>query len=144
MSRAIRRVLPAVLAASCVAALAGSQATRPAEQPDQPIFRAKVDLVRVDVSVTGRGDEPVTDLQASDFIVTEDDVLQTVETVQFVRIDGQRHEDTGESLEIRGPSQARVEAAREDVRLFAVLLDDYHIDRHPTITIPLRRALESF
>lgn len=144
MPSAIRRLLPAVLAASCVAALAGSQAAQPAEQPEQPIFRAKVDLVRVDVSVTGRGDDPVTDLQASDFIVTEDDVPQTVETVQFVRIDGQRHEDTGESLEIRGPSQARVEAAREDVRLFAVLLDDYHIDRHPTITIPLRRALESF
>jgi len=144
MSRTIRRPLPAVLAALCVAAVSASQSSRPQEQPEQPIFRAKVDLVRVDVSVTGRNDEPVTGLQAADFIVTEDDVPQTVETVQFVRIDGQRHEDTGESLEIRGPSQARVEAAREDVRLFAVLLDDYHVDRHPTITIPLRRALESF
>jgi VWFA-related protein len=103
-----------------------------------------VDLVLVDVSVTGRDDEPVTDLQAADFIVTEDEMAQTVETAQFVRIDGQRRDNTGESLEIRGPSQAAVEATKEDVRLFAVLLDDYHIDRHPTITIPLRRALESF
>jgi len=143
MSHAIRRLLPAVLAASFVASVPASQSAQPPQEPEQPIFRAKVDLVRVDVSVTGRDDQPVTDLQASDFIVTEDEMAQTVETAQFVRIDGQR-ENTGESLEIRGPAQAAVEAAKEDVRLFAILLDDYHIDRHPTITIPLRRALERF
>jgi VWFA-related protein len=119
-------------------------AQQPPAQPDQPIFRAGAELVRVDVSVTGRNDEPVADLQASDFLVTEDDIPQTVETVQFIRLDGQRKVDNGESLEIRGTGQALVEAAKEDVRLFAIFLDDYHIDRHPTITIPLRRALESF
>ena len=64
--------------------------------------------------------------------------------MQFVRLDGQRTVDNGESLEIRGPTQAAVEAAKDDVRLFAIFLDDYHIDKHPTITIPLRKALESF
>jgi VWFA-related protein len=116
----------------------------PPAQPGQPTFRTTVDLVRVDVSVVNRDDEPVTDLQASDFIVTEDDAPQTVETAQFVRLDGQRLVDNGESLEIRGPSQAAVEATKEDVRLFAIFLDDYHIDRHPSITIPLRKALEGF
>ena len=96
------------------------------------------------MSVVNRDDEPVTDLQASDFIVTEDELPQTVETAQFVRLDGQRRVDNGESLEIRGPSQAAVEATKEDVRLFAIFLDDYHIDRHPSITIPLRKALEGF
>ena len=67
-----------------------------------------------------------------------------METVQFVRLDGQRKVDNGESLEIRGTTQALVEAAKDDVRLFAIFLDDYHIDRHPTITIPLRKALEGF
>ncbi|HVG83509.1 MAG TPA: VWA domain-containing protein [Vicinamibacterales bacterium] len=116
----------------------------PSAQPEQPIFRAGAELVRVDVSVTGRNDDPVTDLQAADFVVTEDEIPQTVETVQFVRLDGQRKVDNGESLEIRGTTQALVEAAKDDVRLFAIFLDDYHIDRHPTITIPLRKALEGF
>lgn len=149
------RVPPRLLLAWLVASV-GVVAQQPAAPPpasdaqqadassDQPIFRAGAELVRVDVSVTGRDDEPVTDLQASDFIVTEDEIPQTVETVQFVRLDGQRKVDNGESLEIRGLSQALVEAAKDDVRLFAIFLDDYHIDRHPTITIPLRKALESF
>src|ERR671912_510134 len=58
----------------------------PPPQPGQPTFRSTVDLVRVDVSVVNRDDEPVTDLQASDFIVTEDEAPQTVETAQFVRL----------------------------------------------------------
>jgi VWFA-related protein len=121
---------------------AGQQQPPPA--PDQPIFRAGAELVRVDVSVTGRNDQPVADLQAADFTVTEDDTPQTVQTVQFVRLDGQRKEDTGESLQIRGLSQALVEAAKDDVRLFAIFLDDYHIDRVPSITLPLREALKGF
>jgi VWFA-related protein len=155
MSRVLPRLLLVLLAVSATLAAEqppaaqGSAAQQPdgqppPAQPEQPIFRAGAELVRVDVSVTGRNDQPVTDLQASDFLVTEDEVPQTVETVQFVRLDGQRKEDTGESLEIRGLSQALVEAAKDDVRLFAIFLDDYHIDRHPSITIPLREALKSF
>jgi VWFA-related protein len=141
MSPLFRRLLPACLAASIVAAAAAQQA--PAA-PEQPIFRATVDLVRVDVSVVGRNDEPVADLTAADFIVTEDDVPQEIETAQFIRLDGQRTVDNGEGLEIRTQSQAMLEAAKDDVRLFALFLDDYHVDRHPTITVPVRRALESF
>lgn len=153
MSRVLPRLLLVLLAVSAtvvaqqppappVSTPAPSQQA-PA-QPDQPIFRAGAELVRVDVSVTGRNDQPVTDLQASDFVVTEDEIPQTVETVQFIRLDGQRKVDTGEALDIRGLSQALVEAAKEDVRLFAIFLDDYHIDRHPSITIPLREALKGF
>ena len=116
----------------------------PPASPDQPTFRAGAELVRVDVSVTGRNDQPVADLQAADFTVTEDDIPQTVQTVQFIKLDGQRKENTGESLQIRGLSQALVEAAKDDVRLFAIFLDDYHIDRVPSITIPLREALKGF
>jgi VWFA-related protein len=159
MSRALPRLLLAVLVVSATLTAqqpppqqapsaqsppADPQAQQAASQPEQPIFRAGAELVRVDVGVTGRNDEPVLNLQASDFVVTEDDIPQTVETVQFIRLDGHRQVDNGESLEIRGMSQALVEAAKDDVRLFAIFLDDYHIDRHPTITIPLRRALESF
>jgi len=77
MSRASGRAvltLVAVAVALClgpIAALLGQPAPAP---PQQPTFRTGVNLVRVDVTVTGRGDEPVADLQASDFEIREDDV----------------------------------------------------------------------
>ncbi|MFA5910312.1 MAG: VWA domain-containing protein [Vicinamibacterales bacterium] len=125
---------------------AHGQEPKPAvEQPtQQPIFRAGTDLVRVDVTATVRGDEPVADLQLSDFEVTEDDVPQVVETIKFVRVDGARTSDLNEPLQIRSREHAQLEAAREDVRLFGIFLDDYHIDKRPEITLPLRDAITSF
>ena len=127
-----------------VAAQPAGQAPSQEPPPQQPIFRAGTALVRVDVTVTGRNGEPVVDLQAADFEVEEDGVPQRVETVQFVRLTGERTTDTNEPLEIRGREHARQEAAREDVRLFAIFLDDYHIDKRPEITLPLRDALSGF
>lgn len=115
-----------------------------AQQPAQPIFRAGTDLVRVDVTVTQRGDEAVTDLTMADFEITEDDVPQTVETLKFVQVDGTRTANVDEPLEIRSREHALLEAAREDVRLFAIFLDDYHIAKRPEITLPLRDALTRF
>ena len=119
----------------------------PTQQPDpsqQPIFRAKVNLVRVDVSVFGRNGDPIDDLKASDFIVKEDGLPQAVETVQFVRLTGRPPSDLKESIDIRSRDHAAVEAAREDVRLFVLFLDDYHVDKAPQIMIPLRRTLRAF
>jgi VWFA-related protein len=112
--------------------------------PQQPVFRAGAELVRVDVTATANGDEPVADLQASDFEVLEDDQPQTVETIKFIRVDGTRQSNLDEPLEIRSKEHALLEAAREDVRLFAIFLDDYHIDKRPEITIPLRDTLTKF
>ena len=117
---------------------------RQAEPPSQqPTFRAGVNLVRVDVSVTGRNDEAVGDLEASNFLVTEDDVPQKVETAQFIRLNGQP-DGSGRDLTIRDHDRGLAEAEKEDVRLFALFLDDYHIDSHPEIAARLKRALESF
>jgi len=112
--------------------------------PQQPIFRAGTDLVRVDVTATGRDDEAVDDLQLADFEVTEDDVPQVVETMKFIRVDGARTSDLNEPLPIRSREHALLEAARDDVRLFGIFLDDYHIDKRPEITLPLREAIKSF
>jgi VWFA-related protein len=122
---------------------AGAESQTPA-QPQTPIFRAGTDLVRVDVTATVNGDEPVADLQAGDFEITEDDVPQAVETIKFVRVDGTRTSNLDEPLEIRSKQHAILEAAREDVRLFAIFLDDYHIDKRPDITLPLRDTLTKF
>ena len=125
-------------------ALAQGAESPASAQPQTPIFRAGAELVRVDVTATINGDEPVADLQASDFEVTEDDVPQTVETIKFVRVDGTRTSNLDEPLAIRSKEHAILEASREDVRLFAIFLDDYHIDKRPDITLPLRDTLSKF
>jgi VWFA-related protein len=120
---------------------AGSAPQEPA--PAQPIFRAGTDLVRVDVTVTSR-DQPVADLTIDEFELTEDGVPQTVETIKFITVDGTRQSNLDEPLEIRSKEHALLEAARDDVRLFAIFLDDYHISKRPEITLPLRDALTKF
>ena len=138
----MRLVLVLLLTAGIAAQ---EQKPAPAEPPpQQPIFRAGTDLVRVDVTVTQRGDEPVSDLKIEDFDVTDDDVPQTVETLKFIQVDGTRQSNLDEPLEIRSKEHAMLEAAREDVRLFAIFLDDYHISKRPEITLPLRDALTRF
>jgi VWFA-related protein len=113
-------------------------------QPEQPVFRTRVNLVRVDVSVFGRDDEPIEGLRPEDFIVREDGIPQTVETVQFVKLTGDTPSELRESTSIRSAEHAAVEAAREDVRLFVLFLDDYHVDKAPQVMIPLRRTLRAF
>ncbi len=138
----MRLVLVLLLTA---AVAAQEQKPAPADPPpQQPIFRAGTDLVRVDVTVTQRGDEPVADLKMEDFEVSEDDVPQTVETLKFIQVDGTRQSNLDEPLEIRSKEHAMLEASREDVRLFAIFLDDYHISKRPDITLPLREALTKF
>ncbi len=127
----------------CVTVLALTAVTQ-AQDPQQPIFRTGVAIVRVDVSVTGRDDEAVADLQPSDFEIREDGVEQRVDSAQFVRIDGTRTSNTDESLEIRSTEHAELEAAREDVRIFAIFLDDYHVEKAPQITLRVRKALKEF
>lgn len=157
-----RRASAALVLVAAVAVLRGQQAppaqqtppptqqtppTAQQQQPQQqqpPVFRAAVRLVRVDATVTGKGDQPVADLTTADFQVAEDGVPQTVDQLQFIRLDGQRPAGDETSLEIRSEDQAEAEAARDDVRVFAIFLDDYHVDKAPQITIPIRRGLATF
>lgn len=109
----------------------------------QPVFRSGVRLVLVDVSVTGDGDEPLAGLEPGDFELTEDGIPQTVEQATLVRLDGAAR-DNGEALAIRSQDHAIAEAGRDDVRLFAVFMDDYHLGRFPQEMLPLRKALSEF
>lgn len=63
------RLLPLWL----VAAIAGGSA-------QQPVFRATVEVVRIDVSVMRKG-RPVTGLSSRDFVVTDSGVAQEVDSV---------------------------------------------------------------
>jgi VWFA-related protein len=138
----LRHVLPAAAALALVAggaALGAGQSgqpppgqpsqPQPPAQPDQqrPTFRAGANLVRVDVSVIDHHGDPVTDLQKDDFEVREDGVVQTVETFKFVEANGQPAPDDDLSLPIRSPEHAAAEAARDEIRVFVIFWDEYHI-----------------
>ena len=53
-------------------------------QDGQPVFRAGVDLVTIDVVATGANGAPVLNLRAEDFEILEDGSPQQIQTFQFV------------------------------------------------------------
>src|SRR5262245_64486243 len=106
------------------------------QQPQPPVFRGGANVVRVDVTVTNGRGEPVSDLTKNDFFVTEDGAPQTIDSCELVRVTGEPTDDR--TLEIHTTSQAATEAARDDVRLFLIFWDEYHIGQF----IPATRGRE--
>jgi VWFA-related protein len=154
----MRTVISAGAALLLVLGTAGhaQQAQQPQQPPAQPppqttpdppqpppIFRAGINFVRVDVIISDNKGNPVADLQQSDFEVSEDGKPQKIETFKLVKLDG----GTAESIktaprEIRNDYDEEMEAARDDVRLFAIFLDDYHVRRGASLAI--RNPLMTF
>jgi VWFA-related protein len=118
---------------------AGQQ--QPPPQPP-PVFRAGTNQVRVDVTVLDRKGEPVTNLTKDDFDVREDGIPQTVDTLKLIEASGEAPEDDM-SLPIRSPQHAAVEAARDDIRVFVIFWDEYHIGQMAP-AIRAREALGNF
>ena len=121
----------------------GQTAAPPPQDPQTPVFRSGVKLVLVDVSVTGADDQPLTDLAVTDFELTEDGLAQKVEQAQLIQLDGQPR-GGAEALEIRSQDHALAEAGRDDVRIFAIFMDDYHLDKFPQEMQPLKKGLSEF
>jgi len=119
---------------------------RPADQPDQPqppTFRAGINFVRVDVIITDKNGNAIADLQPSDFDVSEDGKPQKIETFKLVKLDGGRADAINDPpREIRNDYDEEAEAARDDVRLFAIFLDDYHVRRGSSLSV--RKQLAQF
>src|SRR5436190_15361231 len=109
------------------------------QQPPQapPVFQTGINVVRVDVIVTdSKTGQPVADLKQSDFQVTEDNKPQTIETFRLIRLDGGRVPGAdGPPQAIRSDEDEQLEAARDDVRLFAIFLDDYHTRRGASVSV---------
>ena len=91
----------------------------------QPTFRSRVDAVTVDVIVTDRQGNPVTDLTAADFEIREGGKVQSVDTFKFIKIDD-GYDDPKATRNILSFDDQRRETSREDNRLFVIFLDDYH------------------
>lgn len=110
-----------------------AQGQQPADQGQPqtgaaPVFRGGIDYVRVDVIVTDKAGNPVSDLTQTDFEIVEDGKPQTIESFKLVELDGGLIPGPdGPPRPIRTDLDEELEAARDDVRLFGVFLDDYHV-----------------
>jgi VWFA-related protein len=114
------------------------------EQPPQPTFRTGINFVRVDVIVTDKKGEPVANLKQEDFEVFEDGKPQAIESFKLINV-----ETTAETTvprQIRSAFDEETEAQREDVRLFAFFLDDYHVRRGAAMRSrePLAKFVQQF
>jgi VWFA-related protein len=132
----LRIALAGVLAAPMALGLRAQNA--PAQQPpapapaqdpaaQTPIFRTDINVVRVDVIVTDRQGNPVHDLKPEDFEVTEDGKPQKIDTFKLINIAENLEAVPETPRAVRNAIDEQTEAARDDVRLFAIFLDDYHV-----------------
>ena len=114
-------------------------------QDAQPVFRGGINFVRVDVIATDNKAQPVLDLKQEEFEVLEDNQPQKVEQFRLIKVDGNPKPGDPPPREIRNRDDEESEAARDDVRIFAILLDDYHVRRSNSISVrePLIRFIQN-
>ena len=101
--------------------------------------------MRVDVIVSDDKGTPILDLQQDDFTVLEDGKPQKVETFSVVKVDPLDQIEGPTNGEIRSAIDEEREAARPEVRLFVILLDDYHVTRGNDMAVrkPLIEFIEN-
>ncbi len=117
------------------------QGQEPSQQP--PVFRTGINYVRVDVIVSDKNGANVANLKQSDFEILEDGKPQSVENFKFIKLDGGAIPgDDGPPRAIHSDEDEQHEAARDDVRLFSIFLDDYHVRKENSIRV--RAPLEQF
>jgi VWFA-related protein len=99
-----------------------------------PIFRSGINFVRVDVIVNDKSGNPIGNLKPEDFEITEQGKAQKIETFKLISLDGGLIPGPdGPPRAIRTDLDEETEAARDDVRLFAFFLDDYHVRRETSM-----------
>jgi VWFA-related protein len=116
---------------------------QPQAPPDQqPVFRAGINFVRVDVIVSDRDGKPVVDLGQNDFEVLEDGKPQQVQSFRLVQMPTTPVPGAEAPRSIRTQSDEETAASQEDARIIAIFLDDYHVRR--TNSLKARQSLADF
>jgi VWFA-related protein len=140
----------ALAVAVCAYPAARGQSAQQPPPPDapppqqRPVFRVGIDSISVDVVVTDKQGRPVTDLTPEDFDIREDGKPQQVDTFKLIRagegaIGPTRASGRANILSIQ---QQQAETARDENRLFAIFLDDYHTRRINSLRV--RKQLAEF
>src|SRR5437660_1113945 len=147
MARGMRTLLAATATLLLVVGVRGQQTPPPQQPPadpnQPPIFRTGINFVRVDVIISDKAGNPIADLKQTDFDVSEDGKPQKIETFKLIKLDGGVSDAIKDPpREIRTDYDEESEAARDDVRLFAVFLDDYHVRRGASMSV--RNQLAAF
>jgi len=121
-------------------------AQQPQQEPQPPRIRTGINFVRVDVIVSDRQGKPLLDLKQDEFRIKEDGKAQTIESFSVVEIDAASQVDAPPPMEIRSVYDEQREAARPDVRLFVILLDDYHVRRGNDLVVrkPLIEFIQNY
>jgi VWFA-related protein len=113
-----------------------SQGNQNAQQGDQqPVFRGGIDFVRVDVIVSDKKAQPVTNLTQNDFEVLEDGKPVAIEQFRLIKVDGNPTPGGPPPKQIRNRNDEELEAARDDVRVFVFFMDDYHVRRANSMSV---------
>ena len=119
-------VLGLPLAAGVGGTVGASGQDPQAQQPQRPVFVTRIDTVSVDVIVTDKKGQPVTDLTEADFVIEENKKPQTIDSFKLIEIDDGQDVDPAKNREIRSLDDQARETAREDLRVMVIFLDDYH------------------
>lgn len=114
-------LLTAIVAAALLAAAPDAQQP----PPRQPTFKTGAELVRVDATVVDNKGLSVSTLTAADFEIEEDGVVQKIQTFKLIRLDGSETFEPWASDDVQP-----FELARDDIRVFLVFWDEYHIPPH--------------
>src|SRR5687768_10996105 len=128
----VRLVTALALAAALLPAAWAQQPPQqpPAQDPDQrPVFKTGINFVRVDVIVSDKNGNPILDLKPEEFSVSEDGRAQKIEQFDVIKIDPLDQVQGPTNSQIRSRQDEEREAARPEVRMFTILLDDYHVRR---------------
>ncbi len=122
-----------------------SQPQQQDPQPVPPRIRSGINYVRVDAIVTDKQGNPVIDLTKDEFRIKEDGKPQTIDSFSLVKIDPVAQQFDAPVREIRSLFDEQREAQRPDVRLFIILLDDYHVRRGNDMAVrkPLIEFIEN-
>lgn len=132
--RPVRAVVGALAVVVAGTLLRGQEPASEAQEP-QPTFRTGVNAVSVDAIVTARDGTLVDDLTADDFEVFEDGTRQTIESFDLVRVTGTSQAGEEDPRAITTLHAERTEAARDDVRVFVIFFDEYHVSLGASLRI---------
>src|SRR5438477_934611 len=109
-----------IVGALSVRAAVGDQSPPGSQAPAASAAR----LVTIDLVATDARGRAIADLAAADFELREEGTLLPLESVRFVRA---MPADASGVRQIQTTADERQAAARDEARLFAIFLDEYHV-----------------